>query len=68
MSLKLFHIVFISLSALLAVGFAGWEIRNYLSDGNPLALVVGIISLASAVGLVLYGIRFLKKLKHVGYI
>ena len=68
MSLKAFHIFFIVVSALLAVGFAIWEIQRYIASHNLLQLVAGIIAIGAAIGLVLYGIRFMRKLKHVSLI
>jgi len=65
MSLKAFHIVFIALSVVLAFGFGAWELKGYLDSGNAEGLIVGVLSLAVGVLLILYGIRFLKKLKHV---
>lgn len=68
MSLKAFHIVFIATSALLAVGFGVWEIMAFAASGNLVQLLIGIVSFAAAGGLVVYGVRFLKKLKHIGYL
>lgn len=68
MSLKAFHIFFISLSTLLALGFAAWEVKGYVVSGEITQLVAGIISACVAVGLAVYGVRFVKKMKHVGLI
>lgn len=68
MSLKAFHIVFIALSILLALGFGLWEIIAYAESGRITQLLIGIASIAAAAGLAVYGIRFMKKLKHVGYL
>lgn len=68
MSLKAFHIVFIALSALLAVGFGVWEVVQFVETGNAWALVGGLASFGVSAALVVYGIRFLKKLKHIGYL
>jgi len=65
MSLKAFHIVFIALSILLAFGFGVWELKGYLDSDDAEGLIVGIVSVVIGVLLILYGIRFLKKLKHV---
>ncbi|MBX2992752.1 MAG: hypothetical protein KF749_16495 [Bacteroidetes bacterium] len=65
MSLKAFHIIFIGVSALLAFGFALWLINGFATGGNTLQLVAGIASVVVASGLVVYGIRFMKRLKHV---
>jgi hypothetical protein len=66
MSLKTFHILFITVAALLAFGFAWW-----LLNADPTttgALAGGVLSALVGAGLIVYGIRFLKKLKHVSYL
>ncbi len=65
MSLKAFHILFIIASILLALGYAAWELRGYTMNGSLMHLVVGVLSVCAAVVLVVYGIRFMRKLKHV---
>lgn len=65
MSLKAVHIFFITLSILLALGFAIWEVQRYFETGEPVDLMSGIFSFVLAVGLVVYGLYFLRKLKHV---
>ena len=59
MSLKWFHIVFISLSVLLALWFGIWGLFND-------QILLGIASLAASAGLVLYGNRFLEKVRKLG--
>lgn len=69
MSLKAFHVVFIVASILLTAGFAAWSLANYLSPaGVKSDLWICIGSGTAALGLVGYGIYFLKKLKNVSYI
>lgn len=63
MSLKTFHIVFVTLSTILAVGFGIWAIRDYQTHGETGSMVTGVASLIGAVGLIVYGRWFLKKLK-----
>ena len=65
MSLKAFHIVFIALSSLMAFGFAVWLIKGFTVSDNPLQLIAGMASVLVAAGLIVYGIRFIRKLKHV---
>ena len=59
MSLKWFHIVFITLSMLLSVGFGVWGLFNE-------RVLLGVISLAASAGLVVYGNYFLGKAKKLG--
>jgi len=68
MSLKAVHIFFISVSVLLAIGFSGWLFQQYQANGNNMFVVFSFLSLMSGISLVFYGIRFLKKLKHVSFI
>ena len=69
MSLKTFHIVFISASILLALGIGGWALDNYSAPGGTRGdLLAGLGSLAVAVALAVYGVYFLKKLKHISYL
>lgn len=69
MSLKAFHIVFISASILLALGIGGWALNNYSSSvGTRGDLFAGVGSLAAAVALAIYGVYFLKKLKNISYL
>lgn len=59
MSLKWFHIVFISLSVVLSVWFGVWGLFN-----DQVAL--GILSLCASAGLVIYGNHFLAKVRKLG--
>ena len=66
MSLKIFHIVFISASVLLALGCGIWGLRNYWSaGGGTLDLVFGLGSLIVCAGLIAYERYVLKRLKKV---
>jgi len=69
MSLKAFHLVFITASCALAFGFAVWELKDYWSpDGHKADLAFGLGSLAVGFGLIVYERYFLKKLKNVSYL
>ncbi len=68
MSLKAFHIFFIGVSALTAFGFAAWLMNGSTAGGGGDLFVGGILSIITGIGLILYGIRFLRKLKHVSYL
>ena len=63
MSLKGFHILLISLSSLLAVGFGGWSVRAYRVTGDAGHLAMAAFSFAGAVGLVVY-IRWFARKVH----
>jgi hypothetical protein len=68
MSLKTFHVVFITLSTLLAVGFGLSSYHDYqMHGGGALSLFLTAAGFLAAVGLVIYGVWFLKKLKDVSF-
>lgn len=68
MSLKSFHIVFVSVSLLLTLGFGLWAVRDYQVAGDRTSLYMGIGSFLVMVVLAVYGVWFLKKLKGFSYI
>ena len=59
MSLKWFHVVFISLSVILSVWFGVWGLFNH-------QVVLGIFSLGASAGLVLYANHFLATVRKFG--
>ena len=69
MSLKAFHVIFITAAVALAFGFAWWMITAYRSpEGVTSDLLYGIGSLVVGMGLIAYEFVFLKKLKNVSYL
>ncbi len=69
MSLKAFHIVFITSAILLTLGFGGWCLSNFLSaEGTKRDLAAAIVSLVAAIALFVYGRYFLKKLRNITYL
>jgi len=69
MSLKAFHVVFITAASALAFGFGVWLIKEYRApEGGTSDLVFGICSLAVGVGLLVYERYFVRKLKNVSYL
>ncbi len=68
MSLKAFHVVFVSASILLTLGVGVWALNRYFQEGGELNLALGLGSLVSAITLGVYGRYFLKKLKHISYL
>ena len=69
MSLKAFHVVFITASSALAVGFGIWELKNgFSNDGSGWDFVYGVGSLIIGVGLLVYERYFLKKTKGLSYL
>ena len=61
MSLRAFHLLFIALSVILAAFFGAWSIGQYRAANEAVYVLVGIASLASGVGLAIYGAAFQRK-------
>ena len=68
MSLKAFHVVFVSCSVLLMLLLAGWSIGNFREAGRTADLAYATGAVLAAVGLLVYGWYFLKKLKNISYL
>ena len=65
MSLKGFHIVFITFSTMLALGIAAWCIWVNLTVGEPIYLKGAIAGFLSAIALMIYGVWFYRKMKRL---
>lgn len=65
MSLKGFHILFITVSTLLALGVGAWCIRANLAVGAPVYLLGAIGSFIAAIALMVYGVWFYRKMKRL---
>ena len=65
MSLKGFHIVFITFSILLALGCGAWCIWVDLTTGTRTYLVGAVGSFLAALVLFIYGIWFYRKMKRL---
>lgn len=68
MSLKAFHVFFVTIATLMAAGFGLWAIQQYSATGSGADLLMTILALAATISLPVYGVWFLKKLKKVGYV
>ena len=68
MSLKAFHIFFIVASIALAVAFGFWGVDDYGRSASRVHLALGVGSFIGSGVLAVYGVWFLRKLKHVGYL
>ena len=66
MSLKTFHVFFITMSIVLALGFAAWAWRAYSAEGGGLNLAWTVLAVGGAVGLAVYEVNVLKKFKRAG--
>jgi hypothetical protein len=65
MSLRAFHLLFITLSVLLAAFFAAWALGQYRAEQRILYVVTAAGSFACAAGLVWYGMLFQRKTRHL---
>lgn len=68
MSLKAFHIAFIVLSSLMCFGCGAWGLAQYVHSGSAGHLLFAISGLFGGIGLIVYGIRFLRKLKGISFL
>ncbi|MBI4476024.1 MAG: hypothetical protein HY654_02560 [Acidobacteria bacterium] len=57
MSLKYFHLLFITLAGLISAGFGVWALMR----GTTLNVVLGVVAIAMAAGLAVYGRAFARK-------
>jgi hypothetical protein len=61
MSLKAFHLIFVTLLTSLSFGFAAWAFNGDKPGWGVAGIVTGIL-------VIIYGIYFLKKLKKISYL
>jgi hypothetical protein len=64
-SLRAFHLLFIVLSAALAVFMGAWAAGQYRVQHDIGYVVVVVAALASAGGLVAYALAFRRKTRHL---
>lgn len=64
MSLRAFHIVFVTVSTLLFVFLAVWAFL-FAEDRTPMITALGVISAAGAVLMPIYGIFFYRKVRNL---
>jgi uncharacterized PurR-regulated membrane protein YhhQ (DUF165 family) len=65
MSLRAFHIVFVIVTIVLSLYVALWGIRVYTQEQSVGALALGVLFLATAVGLMIYGKKVFVKLRDL---
>jgi divalent metal cation (Fe/Co/Zn/Cd) transporter len=69
MSLKAFHIFFITLASLMSAGCAVWAFKEHASpESQPWQLWFGIGGVVIMMALLVYGYSFLKKTKNLSYL
>jgi 4-amino-4-deoxy-L-arabinose transferase-like glycosyltransferase len=68
MSLKAFHLVFLSACIMLMLTLSAWCFANYRDGGGNAELVWSGVGLAAAIGLAAYTRYFLRKLRHISFL
>lgn len=68
MSLKAFHLFFIAISVLLAVGMGAMTLQAFLERHALAQLGWSLLSFAGAIALIVYGVYIRKKLRNVGFL
>ena len=61
MSLKAFHLIFVTLLTALSFGCAAWAFQAG-------SVLWGVTAIAAGIFVIIYGIYFLRKLKNVSYL
>ena len=65
MSLRIFHLVFIALSILMAAWVGGWGVNRYMADGGAGNLTLGVGFFLTGVALLVYGVKVLRKFREI---
>ncbi|HUP59784.1 MAG TPA: hypothetical protein VNA69_05145 [Thermoanaerobaculia bacterium] len=65
MSLRAFHIVFVIVTVVLSLYVALWGIREFALRRDMPALALGLIFLATAGALIVYGKKVFRKLREL---
>ncbi|MGD9896084.1 MAG: hypothetical protein AB7T14_03250 [Candidatus Methylacidiphilaceae bacterium] len=68
MSLRQFHILFVTIVTCLFLGLGGWALVGYYEQQGGMLLWFGAASLIVALLVVAYGIWFLRKTRRMGII
>jgi len=68
MSLKAFHVIFITASIAVSLFLGIWSFLSYQTTHATSDLVYVICSAIAVVALLWYGKYFLRKLKHISYL
>ena len=65
MSLRTVHIVFIVFATMLSFLLGLWALNRGIADASGVMAGIGLIALISGIVLVLYGVTFWRKIKHL---
>ena len=61
MSLKAFHLIFVTMLTTLSLGFAAWAFFSH-------RVLLGLLGIVAMVLVIVYGVYFLRKLKKISYL
>jgi len=65
MSLRIFHLVFIGISALFMLGFGAWLVALARTGGNGLWYIAAAGCVLTAAVMVIYAVRFYRKTRDM---
>lgn len=65
MSLRVFHVVFITVSVALMLYLTVWGVREFMVSRSSLAVSMAVFGLAGGASLIWYGKRVFHKLKEL---
>jgi hypothetical protein len=65
MSLRAFHIVFVTLCVVLSAWVAAWGLREYGATRSNGALALAVLFILTGFALVVYGVRVYGKLREL---
>jgi hypothetical protein len=65
MSLRVFHIVFVTVCVVLSAWVAAWGFREYGATRSMGALSLALLFILTGFALVFYGVRVFRKLKEL---
>lgn len=65
MSLKAFHLVFVSLSLLMAMTVGAWGLHEFTHHGDRGALILSVLCFTLAPALMVYGVKVARKFRQL---
>jgi len=67
MSLKAFHVFFVTASTIVTGLFAFWCFREFEAAGRPLFAIGGAAAVVATIALAVYETVFLRRFKEIGF-
>ena len=68
MSLKAFHVFFITVATVFAASFTLWALQQTMTVGGATAVALATLGMLFSVALPVYGAWFLRKTKEVSFL